>query len=196
MTSTRPVVTITTAALVQTVLYSLGCGGTVARLTSTRPLVSVGLAALTSSAAVAVHESAHALIARREGVEVTAVRVRGVFSAQVERRRTTDDAAQIRICLAGPLATLALLLASVAAATTGTGAVRTAGWLGLLANGVGLVGSTVPASASDLQRALAAARSIRHLRSLANQRGEEVAPCACSRVSSSRAALARIGSHA
>jgi peptidoglycan/LPS O-acetylase OafA/YrhL len=64
---------------------------------------------------LAAHEGAHAAVARFHGLRVVGVEVRGMLEASVRRAVTRDRQIDVRVRLAGPLAT-ALLLAGCAAA--------------------------------------------------------------------------------
>lgn len=76
-------------------------------------LLAGGLSALLISAcllsSIAVHEAAHATVARSHGLCVHVVTLHGLLRAGVRRSATTDPRVELRVSLAGPVATTALL---------------------------------------------------------------------------------------
>ena len=82
---------------------------------------AVAAAAVVSAVllSVVVHEGAHAWVAHRLGLRVRGVEVRGLLAAVVRRAATTDARVDVRVRLAGPLATGALVALCVAAQRVG-----------------------------------------------------------------------------
>ncbi|MEZ5230556.1 MAG: site-2 protease family protein [Acidimicrobiales bacterium] len=75
------------------------------------PGLAWSVAALTGlgfMASILVHESAHALVARRRGVGVDEIRLWLLGGSAAMSRRTPDPASEMLISVAGPLSTLAL----------------------------------------------------------------------------------------
>jgi Zn-dependent protease len=80
------------------------------------------VAALSFFASILLHELGHALVARREGIEVAGIDL-FLFGGVMRMNRDTDTpGAEFRVAVAGPLVTLAIVVLAAAAAVLLAGA--------------------------------------------------------------------------
>ena len=122
--------------------------------------VAAAAVVVVALASATAHEWGHVVAARRQGLRVLALRLEGLLGGAVERERSDSPRAELRICLAGPVVTLALALAGGAFALAGSAA----GLVLAVVNALALVGCTLPPSRSDAGRAWAAWRLTRRVR--------------------------------
>jgi hypothetical protein len=128
--------------------YGLGHAAVVAAMTMSILILST-----------AAHEAAHLGAARARGLRIVAVRAHGILSAGVEREATHNRGTEVAVCLAGPVATLVLLIAGILMA--GLGQPSTAADVGkalFVVNALAMVASLPPVPGCDAMRAWRALR--------------------------------------
>lgn len=128
--------------------------------------VAGGLAVLAVVVTALAHEGAHAVAAVLLGVRVHTLTLRGALTASIRRDRVRPGPSAARIevliCLAGPAASLALLVAATVTLMTGvTGSAAVTAWCVFGANLIAVGGSLPGVSSTDGSRALRAWRNRR-----------------------------------
>lgn len=111
-------------------------------------LVFAAVLALT----VAIHEGAHVVLARRLGLAVHGVVIRGVLDGATAREAADTRRDELAVILAGPAANVALALIGAAIAVFRPDPFHVGGWL-LAVNALAALASLVSGSRSDGWRA-------------------------------------------
>jgi hypothetical protein len=125
-------------------------------------LVAAPVVATILLVTVLAHEGAHAAAAAALGIEIHTLTLRGALTASIRRDRARGPQmtrSEVIICLAGPAASLVLLVATAIAVVVGIGGFPgMAAWCLLVANAIAVAGTIPGIPATDGTRALQAWR--------------------------------------
>lgn len=157
-------VRLTRRAVVEAAALGVSSAAIAVALSGIGLALGAGLAVLIAALALGssfLHEFAHLRTATRRGLRVLSLEITGALAGGVTREVSTRPRTEIAVCLAGPAATLGLVLASVAgliALSSGPPLGRSLALTMLTLNVTALVGTLPILSGSDISRAWAAWR--------------------------------------